>query len=252
MVEDTSEVHLTLCINYLHLQAVVSAFQIPLQKLFMNYGYDAAIQFLKQSDQVLGQLIERIGPYQIDLSQHGNLFSSLARAIIHQQLSTKAAAVIYCRFLHLYLDKPFPEALDILNTPDEVLRQVGISRPKIRYLKDLAARVLENLPTLAELEIMDDESIIETLTQVKGIGRWTVQMLLIFRLHRGDVLPVDDLGIRTGIKKIYGLNELPSKQTVEHLGQSWKPYRTIASWYLWRSLELKPATFTALPFTSVL
>ncbi len=98
--------------------------------------------------------------------------------------------------------------------------------------------MLEDLPTLEELEKMDDESIVKTLTQVKGIGRWTVQMLLIFRMNRPDVLPVDDLGVRAGIRKLYGLNELPDKKTIESLGQKWKPYCSIASWYLWRSLEI--------------
>jgi DNA-3-methyladenine glycosylase II len=203
-------------------------------------NYDAGIDFLKQSDRVLGQLIEQIGPCLLDSSQqNGDLFSSLSRAILHQQLSTKAAAAIHRRFLQLYPNQPFPTALDILNTPEAVLRQVGVSRPKIIYLKDLATKVLSGLPTLEELEAMDDESIIRTLIPVKGIGRWTVQMLLIFRMNRFDVLPVDDLGLRAGIKKVYFLDELPSKQTVERLGQGWKPYCTIASWYLWRSLELE-------------
>ena len=203
-------------------------------------SYDAAINFLKQSDEVLRELIEQIGSCQLDFSQqNGDLFSSLARAIIHQQLSTIAAAAIYQRFLQLYPDRAFPLATDVLDTPDVMLRSVGISYPKIRYLKDLAQKVLEDLPTLEELEKMDDESIIKILTQVKGIGRWTVQMLLIFRMNRYDFLPVDDLGVRAGIKKIYGLDELPSKQTVERLGQKWKPYCTIASWYLWRSLDIK-------------
>ena len=202
-------------------------------------SYDAGITFLKQSDEVLRKLIEQIGSCQLDFSQqNGDLFSSLARAIIHQQLSTKAAAAIYQRFLQLYPDT-FPLATDILDTSDVMLRSVGISYPKIRYLKDLAQKVLEDLPTLEELEKMDDESIIKILTQVKGIGRWTVQMLLIFRMNRYDVLPVDDLGVRAGIKKVYGLDDLPSKQTVERLGQRWKPYCTIASWYLWRSLDIK-------------
>ena len=210
--------------------------------------YDAAVNFLKQSDPVLGQLIEQIGPCQLEASQQkGDLFSSLSRAILHQQLSTKAAATIHQRFLQLYPEKPFPSALDILNTPEEVLRNVGVSRPKISYLKDLADKVLSGLPTLEELEAMDDESIILTLTQVKGIGRWTVQMLLIFRMKRCDVLPVDDLGVRAGIRKVYGLDELPSRQTVERLGQRWKPYCTIASWYLWRSLEFERTKKTALP-----
>lgn len=210
-------------------------------------SYHSAINFLQDSDPVLGQLIEQVGPCQLDSSQqNGDLFASLSRAILYQQLSTKAAAAIHRRFLQLYPEKPYPSASDILNTPEEVLRNVGVSRPKIVYLKDLATRVLSGLPTLEELEVMDDESIILTLTQVKGIGRWTVQMLLIFRMNRFDVLPVDDLGIRAGIRKVYVLDELPSKQTVERLGQKWKPYRTIASWYLWRSLEFKPTTTNAL------
>lgn len=214
-------------------------------------SYCTAIEFLKQSDHVLGQLIEQIGPCQLGSSQqNGDLFSSLSRAILYQQLSTKAAATIHNRFLQLHPEKPFPEAFAILNTPEEVLRSVGVSRPKISYLKDLATKVLSGLPTLEELAVMDDESIIKILTQVKGIGRWSVQMLLIFRMNRYDVLPVDDLGVRAGIKKVYGLDELPSKQTVELLGQRWKPYCTIASWYLWRSLELKTYPLATTPGAS--
>lgn len=214
--------------------------------------YCTAIDFLKQSDLVLGQLIECIGPCQLDSSQqNGDLFSSLSRTILHQQLSTKAAATIHSRFLQLYPEKPFPEALDILNIPSEVLRNVGISRQKVGYLKDLASKVLSGLPTLEELEVMDDESIIKILTQVKGIGRWSVQMLLIFRMNRCDVLPVDDLGVRTGIKKLYNLDELPDLKTVEHLGQKWKPYCTIASWYLWRSLEFKAPAHESFGLTAI-
>jgi len=117
---------------------------------------------------------------------------------------------------------------------------VGISRPKISYIKDLAHHASDGLPTLEELEVMDDESIIKTLTRIKGVGRWTVQMLLIFRLNRWDVLPVDDLGVRAGIRKLYNLEALPDRKTTERFGQKWKPYCSIASWYLWRSLELKP------------
>lgn len=198
--------------------------------------YSQAIATLKQSDPTLAFLIEQVGEckYQV---QQGDLLYSLSRAIIHQQISTKAATAIHLRFLKLYPDT-VPTASNILNTPEEALRQAGISRSKILYLKDLAQKVLNGLPSLSDLEEMDDESIIKTLTQVKGIGRWSVQMLLIFRLHRLDVLPVDDLGIRAGIRRVYNLKELPDKKTVEKLGQQWKPYRTVASWYLWRSLEL--------------
>jgi len=202
-------------------------------------AYDDAVKFLQQADPVLGQAIERIGSCRLNqAAQQGDLFSVLSRAIIHQQISTKAAAAIYNRFLLLYAHQPFPTAQDILNTPDEILRQAGLSRPKVTYLKDLAQKVIDGLPTLVELDTMDDEAIVQTLTQVKGIGRWTVQMLLIFRLQRQDVLPVDDLGIRAGIRKIYGLQELPNRQTTASLGQKWQPYRSIASWYLWRSLEI--------------
>ncbi|MCL1466840.1 DNA-3-methyladenine glycosylase family protein [Argonema galeatum] len=205
----------------------------------LKMDYAIALSTLKQSDPILATLIERVGAcqlYEVQLS--GDLLFSLSRSIFYQQLSTKAATTIHRRFLQLYPDTPFPSALDILNTPDEVLRGVGISRPKILYLKNLAQKVLDGLPTLAFFEEMDDESIIQTLTPLKGVGRWTVQMLLIFRLHRLDVLAVDDLGIRAGIRRLYNLAELPDKKTVERFGQKWQPYRSIASWYLWRSLEI--------------
>lgn len=200
----------------------------------------AAIAFLQQSDPVLAHLIERIGPCQLQQAQQeGDVLASLSRAIVSQQLSTKAAAAIYQRFLLLYPDKPFPSAQDLLDTPVETLRSVGLSRPKITYLQDLAQKIQAGLPTLAELQQMDDEAIIQQLTQVKGIGRWSVQMLLIFRMQRPDVLPVDDLGIRSAIQKAYGLSELPTKKVIEQIAQAWKPYRSIACWYLWRSLDLK-------------
>jgi DNA-3-methyladenine glycosylase II len=198
--------------------------------------YPRAIAALKQADPILADVIERVGPCTLQQNQRtGDLLFSLSESILHQQLSTKVSVIIHQRFLQLYPSAP--TALDILKTADEDLRAVGISRPKILYLKDLAQKILEDLPTLEDLEPWEDEAIIQTLTQVKGIGRWTVQMLLIFRLHRWDVLPVDDLGIRTGIRRMYGLPELPDNKTVTKLGQRWKPYSTIASWYLWRSLE---------------
>lgn len=195
-----------------------------------------AISALKKSDVILASTIEKIGDCQLHQAQHtGDLFSSLCRSILYQQLSGKSAAAIHGRFLQLYADNPTPEV--ILNTPDEILRGVGISRPKIVYLKDLAQKTLDGLPTLVKLEVMEDEAIIQELIKVKGIGRWTVQMLLIFRLHRLDVLPVDDLGIRSGIRRLYSLPELPNKKMVQQLGEKWKPYCTIASWYVWRSLD---------------
>lgn len=209
----------------------------------VQMDYPTATAALRQADPILAAVIDQVGNCTLDRSQQtGDLLFCLCESILYQQLSGKAAATIHRRFLQLYSDRPYPTAQDILNTPDELLRGAGISRSKILYLKDLAQRVQTDLPTLAELELLDDEAIIQTLVQVKGIGRWTAQMLLIFRLHRWDVLPVDDLGIRAGIRKTYSLPDLPDRKTVLHMGQRWQPYRTIASWYLWRSLDLEKNT----------
>jgi DNA-3-methyladenine glycosylase II len=202
----------------------------------------SAIATLKQADPILAALIEQVGECTLHQgTREGDLLFCLCESILYQQLSGKAAAAIHRRFLALYPDQTFPSAADLLNTPDDDLRSAGISRPKIVYLKDLAQKTLDGLPTIAELETMDDDAIVQALLPIKGVGRWTVQMLLIFRLQRWDVLPVDDLGIRAGIRRAYGLAELPDKKTVERLGQVWQPYRTIASWYLWRSLDANTA-----------
>lgn len=201
--------------------------------------YTIAIATLRTADPLLGSVIERVGTCRLEqVQQSGDLLYSLSRSIIYQQLSTKAATTIHQRFLQLYGDKSLLSPTAILDTPDEVLRQAGLSRQKTIYLKDLAQHILTELPTVEELQHLEDETIIQTLTKVKGVGRWTVQMLLIFRLHRWDVLPVDDLGVRSGIRRLYGLEELPKKSEVEEIGRKWKPYCTIASWYLWRSLEI--------------
>jgi len=202
----------------------------------MKSDYSIAVSALKQSDPILAVVIDRVGDCTLEQTQHsGDLLYSLSRSIISQQLSTKAASAIHHRFLALY--SGVPTAQEILDTADEDLRGVGLSRSKVLYMRDLANHVLNGLPTLTDLETIDDETIIQTLTQVKGIGRWTVQMMLIFRLHRWDVLPVDDLGIRTGIRRAYQYSDIPNKAAIEELGKVWQPYRTIASWYLWRSLE---------------
>lgn len=200
--------------------------------------YSPALTRLRSADSRLAAVIDQVGDCTLHEGQQtGDLLAALAKAILYQQLSGKAAAAIHRRFLQLYPDRPFPSPDDILNTPDELLRGAGISRPKIVYLKDLALKVEADLPTLEAMSDWDDEAIVQTLTQVKGIGRWTVQMLLIFRLHRWDVLPTDDLGIRSAIRRLYTLPDLPNKQTVLQIGEPWQPYRTIASWYLWRSLD---------------
>lgn len=198
-------------------------------------NYSIALTHLK-ADPILADVIDRVGDCQLfQQQQTGDLLSALARSILYQQLSGKAAAAIHRRFLLLYPEPP--TASDLLNTPDELLRGAGISRPKILYLKDLAQKVQDDLPSLEVLETLEDEAIIQTLTPIKGIGRWTVQMLLMFRLHRWDVFPIDDLGIRSAMIRLYGLSDRPTKQELLQISHPWQPYRSIASWYLWRSLD---------------
>jgi len=199
--------------------------------------YTIAIAALKQADPILAGVIDRVGDCTLKADQgSGDLLFALAESIIYQQISGKAAASIHRRFLER-LPTP-PTATAILNIADEDLRAAGLSRSKVIYVKDLAQKVLDGFPTLADLEGMEDDAIIESLTQVKGIGRWTAQMLLIFRMHRWDVLPADDLGVRSAIRQAYALEALPTWKQVQTLGEPWKPYRTIAAWYLWRSLDV--------------
>lgn len=200
-----------------------------------------ALTHLKQSDPILGQLIERIGLLEpIDSSPKKDLLTALAQSIISQQISTAVAAKINQRFLQLYTQsneiRLTPQVL--IDTPEETLRSVGLSRPKIRYLKEIAQKIQMGFPTLQELAEMDDEAAIETLIPIKGVGRWTAQMVLIFHLQRPDVLPVDDLGVRVGMAKLYSLDSLPDAQMIVKLAQKWQPYRSLACRYLWRSLTL--------------
>lgn len=193
---------------------------------------------LKDSDPVLSQLIEQIGTCNLPpKNQNPNLFLELVRAIISQQISTAAAKTIYQRLLDLY-DDALIDPQTLLATPEEKLRSAGISQKKVTYLKDLAEKVLNSLPAIIELEKMEDEAIIDVLTQVKGVGRWTVQMLLIFTFGRLNVLPVDDLGVRKAIKQLYNLKELPKPKVVEEIARSWHPFCSVAVWYLWRSLDI--------------
>lgn len=196
----------------------------------------AILQHLQASDPILGQVIEAVGPYcPGQRFAQSDLFSVLTWAIISQQISLKAANTVYQRLLDLYGDGEYsPE--NLLATSDEELRQIGLTRPKISYLKDLAQKAIATLPSLDTLHTLDDEAVIALLTQVKGIGPWTAQMLLIFRLNRLDVLPVDDLGVKRAIQKLYHLDTLPKAITIKQIAEPWRPYRSIAVWYLWRSL----------------
>lgn len=194
------------------------------------------VDYFKHVDPILATLIDQVDPFPIEQPQpQDSLLSALSKAIFFQSVSIQSANAVYLRFLTLYPHQAFPSASEILNTSDESLRSVGLPVAKIRYLKGLAEKILDGLPSLEELATLDDEAIIQLLTQLKGIGRWSAQMVLIFQLRRPDVLPADDVGIRAAIRDLYGLNELPDKVTVEKMGDRWKPYRTLATWSLWLS-----------------
>ncbi len=209
-----------------------------------GFCYDPveAVKHLSSVDSTLGKLIERAGDFDLTIRQIHNPFEALARNIIYQQLHGNAAGAIHQRVLALFGKKKlFPQ--DILEASEETLRGAGLSGAKLTALKDLAAKTLDGtVPTLARLRRMEDEEIIEKLIQVRGIGRWTVEMLLIFRLGRADVLPVGDFAVRKGFSMLYGLKDLPKPKELIHYGERWKPFRSIASWYMWRVHELPPQT----------
>jgi DNA-3-methyladenine glycosylase II len=162
-------------------------------------------------------------------------FPALVRTITAQQISTKAAATIHGRLIALMPDGVTPEALLMLS--DEQCRQAGLSRQKIGYLRDLASKVTTGELPVGSLHELDDEAVIDAIVKVKGLGRWSAEMFLMFRLRRPDVLPVGDLGIVTAIQRLYGLRKKPKATRIMKIGDAWRPYRTIACWYLWRSLE---------------
>ena len=204
----------------------------------MSIDYAKARRLLARRDPVLRDLMQRYGPCGLADAQHADAFRALVRAIISQQLSTRAAATISSRFDALFDGPATPAAVARLS--DEHMRGVGLSGQKMRYVRDLAGRVLDGSLPLADLDRMSDEEVILALTQVKGIGRWTAEMFLMFRLHRPDVLPVDDLGIVKAVQRAYGLRTQPKPPRLRRLAESWRPYRSVACWYLWASLENTP------------
>jgi methylated-DNA-[protein]-cysteine S-methyltransferase len=205
----------------------------------LGFDPDAAIAGLRASDPALGRLIDAVGPFRLELKRTASLFVALAEAIVYQQLHGKAAATIFARLCALFPHAhrgPTPE--QILRASDERLRGAGLSRPKLLALRDLARRARDGqIPSLVELRRMDDEAILERLTAVRGIGRWTAEMLLIFHLGRPDVLPLGDYGVRKGFAIAFRKRELPTRAELERRGARWRPYRTVASWYLWRAAE---------------
>ncbi len=202
--------------------------------------YARAERLLARRDPVLAEIIERHGPCGLAGAQREDPFRAIVEAIVWQQLSGKAAATIFDRFLGLFPDHRFPTPAQVAAMPDERLRGVGLSRQKIAYLRDLCARMAAGELALDRLDEMDDDAVIEALTRVKGIGRWTAEMVLMFRLHRSDVLPVDDLGIVKAIRKAYRLRKDPTPERIRQIGEKWRPYRSIASWYLWQTRDNAP------------
>jgi DNA-3-methyladenine glycosylase II len=204
----------------------------------INIDYSKARRLLARRDPVLRDLMRAHGPCGLAARQHADPFKALARAIVGQQLSAKAAATIFSRFEALF--EAFPTPAQVLAVSDDRLRGVGLSSQKLGYLRDLCGRILEGELPLDVFDRMDDEGVIETLTQVKGIGRWTAEMFLIFRLQRPDVLPLGDLGIAKAVQRAYKLRKAPSPDRLTRIGEAWRPYRSVACWYLWASLNNEP------------
>ena len=202
----------------------------------MPSPHRAAIAHLKRVDPILAGIIESVGPCTMAPKRTGTHYDALVRSIVFQQLSGKAAGTIHRRFCELYPGKR-PRAELVITTEDEKLRGAGLSRQKMGYLRDLSARVAEGTLPFAHLGRLPDDEIIDHLVQIKGIGRWTVQMFLMFRLGRPDVLPELDLGVQNAIQRAYGLKKRPTPKDVLRIGAAWRPYASVASWYLWRSLE---------------
>jgi methylated-DNA-[protein]-cysteine S-methyltransferase len=205
-------------------------------------GFDprVALAHVRASDAALARVIERVGPFRLQLRRTSSPFLALAEAIVYQQLTGKAAATIFGRVCALSpRARAGLTASQVLRLSDAKLRGAGLSRAKLLALRDLAERTeAGEIPSLAALRRMPDDEIVERLTAVRGIGRWTVEMLLIFRLGRPDVLPADDYGIRKGFAVAFRKRELPGRKDLEKRGERWRPYRTLASWYLWRATEL--------------
>ncbi len=198
-------------------------------------------QELARRDPRLGELIARVGPFKVQPAKVIRTFDSLAESIAYQQLSGKAAATIFGRVRALYPRRKWFSPALVLATPDETFRSAGLSRSKTAAIKDLAAKTLDGtVPAWAVLERMNDEEIIARLTTVRGIGRWTVEMLLLFDLGRLDVWPVDDYGVRKGYARTFRKRVLPKPKELLAIGERWRPYRSVAAWYFWRALDLPP------------
>jgi DNA-3-methyladenine glycosylase II len=198
-----------------------------------------ALRHLRRVDPVMAQLIRRAGPYAVSPERGVGPYEALVQAVAHQQLTGTAARTILGRFYALYGGDCCPEPARLVGTPDARLRACGFSRAKAAALKDIAAKTLDGtIPPRRALARLKDEAVIERLVEARGVGRWTVEMFLMFTLGRPDVLPVDDYGIQNGFRIAYGKRSLPKPKALAKFGERWAPYRTTASWYLWRAVDL--------------
>jgi DNA-3-methyladenine glycosylase II len=204
----------------------------------LQYDPVDAIEHLSRADSVMGGLIHRVGPFEMEIRHIHDPFQTLMRSISFQQLSGKAAKTIYGRVIDLFEGDGPPTPDEVVSIDYDKLRDAGLSNNKVLAIKDLAEKTIDGtVPPLKVLREMTDDEIVERLVSVRGIGRWTVEMLLIFRLGRADVFPVHDLGVRKGYTKIYALDELVKPKELERAGEIWRPYRSVATWYLWRAVD---------------
>ena len=200
--------------------------------------YPVAQAHLAAADSDLAALIARVGPCRLQLHPQREPYEALVRAIAHQQLHGRAAEAILGRFTALYPGRAFPQPAQLLATEETLLRSVGFSMAKIATIRGIAAATLDGVvPGLREAKRLPDAALIQRLVTLRGVGRWTVEMLLIFTLGRTDVLPVDDFGVREGWKRIKGLAAQPKPRELAQIGAAWSPWRSVAAWYLWRAAE---------------
>ena len=206
----------------------------------------AATAFVAEQDAAMAEVVERVGPCTLVRRRHpGGYFAALARAVVYQQLAGRAAAAIHARFVAIFDGRPRAEA--VLSAPDEELRGAGLSAAKVATIKDLAAKVVDGSMRLGGLGRLPDDEIVRRLCEVRGIGRWTAEMFLVFQLNRPDVWPVGDFGVRSGFARVHGLRELPSPAELGVLGERFRPYRTVAAWYCWRAMDPPRPTLSTRP-----
>jgi 3-methyladenine DNA glycosylase/8-oxoguanine DNA glycosylase len=200
--------------------------------------FTRARRHLMRQDPKLGALIKEVGPCRLGQAPELPPFVALSYSIASQQLSVKAADTIFNRFCDLFPPDRVPDPARLVSMHPDAIRAVGFSRPKVGFLQDLAAQVVDGRLPLASLHALPDEEVLQTLTAVKGIGRWTAEVFLLFRLGRQDVFPADDLGLVKAVQRVYGLRKKPSRERLMKIAEPWRPYRSVAAWYLWRSLSI--------------